>query len=330
MAPYDQPMADDDDDRSGTDHTRDDVLLVLPLGDESKLITQTIANDTARQILELLAEGAMSTSAIAKRLEIPLTTAQYNVEKLIEAKLVVVEKTKYSEKGREVKLYAPARRMIVLVPANTSRQAVMDVLKKYLVLLPLAGFVALMVELAMQFLNGNIPGGNPASKTADSAGGALLTSQEGNLSVTGPSDANAWFSGAPANPLVSNVWPNVSADGIKSMTGNVSGHVTTSNTTVGIGSADPGVWEAAPNGTLPPDNLTGDYGLNMPELNRSMAAGPDVSSAIPQATTPPSGSGHGLIPPDLLNHYGLWFFIGCVAIIGIMIAYELYRGQKKK
>jgi predicted transcriptional regulator len=329
MAPYDQPMADDDnDDRLRADHARDDVLLVLPLGDESKLITQTIANDTARQILELLAEGAMSTSAIAKRLEIPLTTAQYNVEKLIEAKLVVVEKTKYSEKGREVKLYAPARRMIVLVPANTSRQAVMDVLKKYLVLLPLAGFAALMIELAMQFLNGNIPGGNPASKTADRASGALLTSEGSNLSVTGTTDTNAWFSGAPANPLVSNVWPNVSEDGIKSMTGNVSGHVTTFNTTFG-GPAN-GVFIAPANGTVPADNLTGGYGTNMPELNRSMAAGPDAGSAVSPATSPPSGSGHGLIPPDLLNHYGLWFFIGCVAVIGIMIAYELYRGRQKK
>ncbi|HEY3274569.1 MAG TPA: winged helix-turn-helix domain-containing protein [Methanocella sp.] len=314
-------MADDD--------KRDDVLLVLPLGDESKLITQTIANDTARQILELLAEGAMSTSAIAKRLEIPLTTAQYNVEKLIEAKLVVVEKTKYSEKGREVKLYAPARRMIVLVPANTSRQAVMDVLKKYLVLLPLAGFVALMVELAMQFLNGNIPG-SPASKSADRSGGAVLTSQEGNLSVTGPTDTNAWYSGAPANPLVSNAWPNVT-DGydMKSMTGNVSGHVTTSNTTFGVGAAD-GIRVVPQNATLPYDNITGGYGTNMPELNRSMTAGPDVSGAIPQSTDVSSGSGHGLIPPDLLNHYGLWFFIGCVLIIGIMVAYELYRGRNKK
>ena len=322
MASYDQPMADDD--------KRDDVLLVLPLGEESKQITQTIANDTARQILQLLADGALSTSAIAKTLDIPLTTAQYNVEKLIEAKLVVVEKTKYSEKGREVKLYAPARRMIVLVPANTSRQAVMDVLKKYLVLLPLAGFVALMVEFAMQFLNGNLPGGNPASKSADRASGPLLTSQESNLSAPGTSDANTWSSSAPMNPPAPDGWPNVT-DGyaLKSGAGNISGHVATSNTTVGISPAD-SAWVATPNGTLPPENLSGGYGINMPELNRSMTTGPDISSAIPQPTSPPSGSGQGLIPPDLLNHYGLWFFIGCLAIIGVMVAYELYRGRKKK
>ena len=184
MAPYDQPMADDD--------KRDDVLLVLPLGEESKQITQTIANDTARQILELLADGALSTSAIAKKLEIPLTTAQYNVEKLIDAKLVVVEKTKYSEKGREVKLYAPARRMIVLVPANTSRQAVMDVLKRYLVLVPMAGFVALMVELAMAFLNRSPIGGGPHPGIGENA--PLLTAQGSNLSATGTTDVNTWDS----------------------------------------------------------------------------------------------------------------------------------------
>ena len=99
----------------------DDKLLVIPLGEESKTITQTISNDTAMRILDLLAETPLSTSAIAKRLDIPLTTAQYNMEKLIEAGLAKVDKTKYSEKGREVKLYAPARRFIVIVPEKTTR-----------------------------------------------------------------------------------------------------------------------------------------------------------------------------------------------------------------
>ena len=55
--------------------------------------------------------------------------------------------------------------MIVLVPANTSRQAVMDVLKKYLVLLPIAGFVALLVELAMGFRDGVFTYGNTGCGT---------------------------------------------------------------------------------------------------------------------------------------------------------------------
>jgi predicted transcriptional regulator len=327
MASYDRPMADDDDrleadhndDRLEADYKRDDKLLVLPLGEESKLITQTIANDTARQILELLADGAMSTSAIAKKLEIPLTTAQYNVEKLIEAKLVVVEKTRYSEKGREVKLYAPARRMIVLVPANTTRQAVMDVLKKYLVLVPFAGFAALMVELAMQFLNGSLPFGNPASKSIDREGGPLLTSQGGNLSSTGTSDANTYTSTSPVYPPVPEAMPNETLDGLKMGADNITAPVAGwDNVTDGAN----GTYTVSPNGTLPYDNLNG-------AINRTMETG-DVSGALPQASTSPSGTNHGLIPPDLLNHYGLWFFVGCLLIIGLMIAYELYRGHSKK
>ena len=54
-----------------------------------------------------------------------------------------------------------------------------------------------------------------------------------------------------------------------------------------------------------------------------------INAPLPQPTGAPSGSAHGLIPADLLNHYGLWFFVGCLAVIGVMIAYELYRGRSK-
>jgi len=307
-------MADDD--------KIDEKLLVLPLGEESKLITQTIANDTARQILELLADGSMSTSAIAKKLDIPLTTAQYNVEKLIEAKLVVVEKTKYSEKGREVKLYAPAKRMIVLVPANTPRQAIMDVLKKYLVLVPVVGFLALMVELAMQFLNGNLPVGSPSSKR-EGGETPLAAVQGGNASTDGAADVTAWM--VDAKNSTGHYGTNT-GDG--DISGSILGHVT-ANDTAGVGANDTWIVPSAQNGTLPTDNITGGPGVYMPEMNRSMMTGPDSAAPIPQPAGTSSGSSNGLISPDLLNHYGLWFLIGGLLIIGIMIAYELYRGRKK-
>jgi predicted transcriptional regulator len=281
--------------------TDDDKLLVLPLGEESKLITQTIANDTARQILALLADGAMSTSAIAKKLDIPLTTAQYNVEKLIEAKLVIVEKTKYSEKGREVKLYAPAKRMIVLVPANTSRQAVMDVLKKYLVLLPIAGFVALLVELAMGFRDGVFTYGKQAAERAgDSA--PMLTSQGGNQSATaGVTDSNAWTANTPGIPPAPEALSNLSG-----FTGPL------------VKSSGDG-------------NVTGAIGDNLSyAINRTLENGPDIGASMPQDPSTAVTTGGSQIPTDLFSHYGLWFFIGCALIIGIMMTYEVYRVRKGK
>ncbi len=124
----------------------DEKFLVVPLGKKSKAITQTVSNETAMEIMELLAEGPLSTSKVAERLGIPLTTAQYNIEKLMEAGLVKVARTKYSEKGREVKLYEAYNRAIIILPGKSGAGAALDALKRYLVLLPIVAVASAIVE----------------------------------------------------------------------------------------------------------------------------------------------------------------------------------------
>jgi hypothetical protein len=210
--------------------------------------------------------------------------------------------------------------MIVLVPANTPRQAVMDVLRKYLVLVPIAGFIALMVELAMQFLNGGLPLGEISAQRAGD--NAPLMSEGTNLSAAGSADSSNMAPGVSPYDLA-----NVSEGYLKS-SGGISGHVTTSNTTIGVNGSDVWLTQGPPNGTGLLENQS-NFGAFTPEVNRSVMTGPDLASPVPQPMGTSSGS-HGLIPPDLLNHYGLWFFIGCLLIIGVMVAYEVYRGRKKK
>ena len=299
------------------DPKRDDKLLVLPLGEESKLITQTIANDTARQILELLADSAMSTSAIAKKLDIPLTTAQYNVEKLIEAGLVIVEKTKYSEKGREVKLYAPAKRVIVLVPRNTGSQAIMDALRKYLVLLPIAAVLAVFVEFAMQLRNSgfslkeSLPslgslGPGSADVTQAAENGSYLSMNDNMANATNsnfvppvPAPAANETAKAATDGLLTNA-----TDGVRSA---LAGNGTQGNMTAGGMEA----------------NLTfGDPGTVAGGAHRPLAAA-EPSSLLDQIV-------QGITSFDPLGHAGLWFFVGCVLIIGILVAYELHRAKKAK
>ena len=111
--------------------TADEKLLILPLGEESKKITQVISNDTARQIIELLADAPLSASDIAERMNTPLTTVIYNLENLESVGLVKVDRIKYSEKGRKVKIYAPVKKVIVVMPGNTDRESVLDILRKY-------------------------------------------------------------------------------------------------------------------------------------------------------------------------------------------------------
>ena len=125
-------------------------LLILPLGEESKKITQVISNDTARQIIELLADAPLSASDIAYRLQAPLTTITYNLENLENVGLVKVERIKYSEKGREVKIYAPVRKLIVVVPEKTDRKSVADVLRRYLGVILATVLASSLIEFLMR------------------------------------------------------------------------------------------------------------------------------------------------------------------------------------
>jgi len=127
----------------------EEKLLILPLGEESKKITQVISNDTARKIIELLADAPLSASDIAERLATPLTTIVYNLENLESVGLIRVDKIKYSEKGREVKIYAPVRKLIVVVPEKTDRKSITDILRKYVGVVLAAVLASSIIEFLL-------------------------------------------------------------------------------------------------------------------------------------------------------------------------------------
>ena len=135
------------DDPSHPDDAGGEKVLILPLGEESKKITQTLSNDSARRVLELLTDNAMSASEIACELDTPLTTVKYNLNALIESGLITIKQTKWSSKGRKIKIYAPAHKLIVVVPDKTDRKSVVDILRRYLGVLLGATVVSGIIEV---------------------------------------------------------------------------------------------------------------------------------------------------------------------------------------
>jgi len=127
----------------------DEKLLILPLGEESKKITQVISNDTARKIIELLADAPLSASDIAEHLATPLTTIVYNLENLESVGLIKIDRIKYSEKGREVRIYAPVRKLIVIVPEKTDSKSITDILRKYVGVVLAAVFASSLIEFLL-------------------------------------------------------------------------------------------------------------------------------------------------------------------------------------
>ncbi|MDI6811044.1 MAG: hypothetical protein QMD80_05135, partial [archaeon] len=75
----------------------------------------------------------------------------YNVEKLIDAGLVKVERTKYSEKMKPMRIYAPQRKFVVITTVKASKKEVIAALKRYLALISFAAVGSGIIEfLAMR------------------------------------------------------------------------------------------------------------------------------------------------------------------------------------
>jgi len=157
------------------------------------------------EIMELLAEGPMSTSGAAEKLNIPLTTAQYNIEKLMEAGLVKIAKTKYSEKGREVKLYEAMNRAIIILPGKTGAGPVMEALKRYIIVLPIVAAASVLVEYLVPFTQSSY---SPALDESAKGGTYLMNSAASPTASAVPQVA--YQPPVPSAEAVRGVWDQAS------------------------------------------------------------------------------------------------------------------------
>ncbi|MFW5746742.1 MAG: helix-turn-helix domain-containing protein [Nanoarchaeota archaeon] len=108
----------------------DDSFILLNLKEEkAKKLAQAISNSTARKILDYMTDKKDTTaSQIAKELSIPLSTVQYNLQHLLEARLAVSDEYHYSEKGKAVDHYRLANKFVVIAPQESG----IDSIKKKL------------------------------------------------------------------------------------------------------------------------------------------------------------------------------------------------------
>lgn len=106
----------------------EDVVVLEPGDEQATKIAKAMSSQTASDILSLLAAGAKSLTDITEQLKIPLTTVKYHTENLLDAGLIKISETRYSIKGREVKMYALTDRLLIVAPKRTN---VRDLLLKY-------------------------------------------------------------------------------------------------------------------------------------------------------------------------------------------------------
>jgi len=183
-------------------------VLVLEPGDErAQKIAKAMASPMAGDILQLLAEGAKSLTDISEKLSIPMNTAKYHVENLLDAGIIAVADTKYSIKGREVKLYSLSDQLLIVAPR---RLDVRSLLLKYASLFGIVAVSTLAVSTILPMVSApsmnmemvTLQAPAPALDTAAGAGrevGAVAAKASYNMAATAapaaPDPAIAFFFG---------------------------------------------------------------------------------------------------------------------------------------
>jgi DNA-binding transcriptional ArsR family regulator len=134
-----------------------------------------LSSGTARRILRELHDEPDSPASIADRVDTSLQNVQYHLSNLTDAGLVEVVDTVYSEKGREMKVYAPADRpLVVFAGREDQAEGLRSAVRRLLGAVGLTALASLLVQTVLEgFPFGARTGG--AGGGGGSADGAMST-----------------------------------------------------------------------------------------------------------------------------------------------------------
>jgi len=151
----------------------DGELRVLSLtDDDAECLIGSVSSETARSILTALEERPATASELADSVSTSLQNVRHHLGNLQEAGLVEVAGTRYSVKGREMKVYAPSQDSLVVVGSDADKERFLDSLDRVLGLLAVLAVGAFAVQRAFGAGVVDLGGPGTAPRVGDSVGGA--------------------------------------------------------------------------------------------------------------------------------------------------------------
>jgi PAS domain S-box-containing protein len=110
----------------------EDAVFLEPGDEKTQNIVRAISHKTAGVVVQILStEGPLSLSDIADRLEISLNAAKYHIANLMKAGILEISRTRYSVKGKKVKIYSLKNQVFLVSPSVTSADQLKKAVVKY-------------------------------------------------------------------------------------------------------------------------------------------------------------------------------------------------------
>lgn len=132
------------------------VVVLDPTDERAQKVGKAIASPLASDILDRFSHGPMTLSSVSETLHVPINTAKYHVDNLLDADLLEVVNTKYSVKGREVKVYGLKNQILIVAPR---RMDIKSVLMQYAPALSVIGAISVVLAILQPMLT--VPGAEP-------------------------------------------------------------------------------------------------------------------------------------------------------------------------
>ena len=144
--------------------------VVALRGPEVDGIFETLSSETRRNILQELYEAPSTPSELATATETSLQNVHYHLEKLSEVDLIESIDTRYSEKGKEMHVYAPTNDPLIFVESEETRTRVESSIERIVGVLSLLAISSLLVQKVADFLRQPQPKASTfAAETVDTA-----------------------------------------------------------------------------------------------------------------------------------------------------------------
>lgn len=113
--------------------------------DSAEQIFKSLSSESARSMFDLLYEEPQTASDIAQSLDMSVQNAKYHLDNLEEAGLIEIIDIWYSDRGREMNVYAPTSSSIILFAgASNEERSLRKILKQSLGLTGILGIASFL------------------------------------------------------------------------------------------------------------------------------------------------------------------------------------------
>jgi len=146
---------------------RESTRVIGVDSDDADDLIGALSSETARKMLSELHDEPATPSEVAERAGTTVQNARYHLENLKDAGLIEIEGTRYSPKGREMDVYAPAEPLVMFVGREEDSTSLRDAVKRFFGVVGAIGIAAIFVEYLFRLYAPD----QAASQSQDGGGG---------------------------------------------------------------------------------------------------------------------------------------------------------------